>query len=124
MELVRHIAQQPPLAKLIGNELAPTAGGSDADTIRRSVMHYYHPVGTCKMGAASDPDAVVDAHGKVYGIDNLYVADASIIPIIPLPTPTFPCSSSPNALSVGCSNYVCKQKTVASRCNGFLKLKT
>ena len=46
-------------------------------------MHYYHPVGTCKMGPESDPDAVVDARGKVYGVDNLYVADASIMPIVP-----------------------------------------
>nr|XP_034827831.1 glucose dehydrogenase [FAD, quinone]-like [Maniola hyperantus] len=37
-------------------------------------------VGTCKMGAADDPMAVVDPQLKVYGIDGLRVADASIIP--------------------------------------------
>ena len=39
--------------------------------------------GTCKMGPATDPLAVVDAHGKVHGFDNVYVADAALMPVIP-----------------------------------------
>jgi choline dehydrogenase len=45
-----------------------------------AAVHYYHPVGTCKMGPASDPDSVVDADGRVHGIEGLYVADASLMP--------------------------------------------
>ena len=47
------------------------------------MRNYSHAVGTCKMGPSGDPDAVVDSAGRVRGADNLYVADASIIPLIP-----------------------------------------
>jgi choline dehydrogenase-like flavoprotein len=40
----------------------------------------YHPVGTCKMGPISDPMAVVDAQLRTYGVKNLRVIDASIMP--------------------------------------------
>ncbi|KAK9294322.1 hypothetical protein QLX08_011028 [Tetragonisca angustula] len=42
----------------------------------------YHPVGTCKMGPKSDPEAVVNERLKVYGMNGLRVVDASIMPKI------------------------------------------
>ncbi|XP_078040735.1 glucose dehydrogenase [FAD, quinone]-like [Augochlora pura] len=45
-------------------------------------MTIYHPVGTCKMGPATDKMAVVDPRLKVYGIKGLRVIDASIMPHI------------------------------------------
>lgn len=83
LEIVRTLARQAPLGNLIGQELSETLAICDADSICRNCMHYYHPVGTCKMGVAADPDAVVDARGRVHGIENLFVADASIMPVIP-----------------------------------------
>ena len=83
IELVREYARQAPLADLIGEEISPTADYKTPEDVRRDNLHYFHPVGTCKMGPESDPTAVVNARGKVHGVDNLYVADASIMPVIP-----------------------------------------
>ncbi|XP_051164027.1 glucose dehydrogenase [FAD, quinone]-like [Leptopilina boulardi] len=43
----------------------------------------YHPVGTTKMGPTDDPEAVVDPRLKVYGVKNLRIVDASIMPKVP-----------------------------------------
>jgi choline dehydrogenase len=83
IELVRDYACQTPLAELIGEEISPTVNYKTAEDVQSDNLHYYHPVGTCKMGPASDLTAVVDARGKVHGVDNLYVADASIMPVVP-----------------------------------------
>lgn len=50
--------------------------------MRNTAKTLYHPTGTCKMGPASDPGAVVDPTLKVYGVKGLRVADASIMPNI------------------------------------------
>ena len=81
--LTREIARQRPFAALIGQELDETAGMVSAADVRRSSLHYYHPVGTCTMGPASASTAVVDAMGKVYGVEHLHVVDASIMPTVP-----------------------------------------
>ena len=48
--------------------------------MRRTAITYHHQVGTCKMGI--DADAVVDPQLRVHGIENLRVADASIMPAV------------------------------------------
>ena len=86
----RRIARSEPLAALVsGAELAPGPAVADddraaiADSVRTRVASYHHPVGTCRMGTEPDRDAVVDARGRVYGVDRLWVADASVMPTIP-----------------------------------------
>ena len=81
--LTREIAREQPLAALIGPELDETAGMVTAEDLRRNGLHYYHPVGTCKMGPASDPASVVDSTGKIHGVEGLHVVDASIMPTVP-----------------------------------------
>ncbi|WP_447007447.1 GMC family oxidoreductase [Saccharothrix isguenensis] len=48
--------------------------------VKTSLDSAYHPVGTVRMGPASDPDAVVDERGAVHGTESLYVCDSSIMP--------------------------------------------
>jgi len=60
---------------------------ADSERLKSWVMAraipFYHPVGTCKMGAADDAMAVVDSVGRVCGMENLSFIDASIMPTIP-----------------------------------------
>jgi 4-pyridoxate dehydrogenase len=82
VRMVRAIAAQPAMREFIDKEIAP---GSDADTdidalIRATGITVHHPAGTCKMGPATDPLAVVDAALRVRGVDDLRVVDASVMP--------------------------------------------
>lgn len=51
--------------------------------IRKSVFGVWHASGTCRMGPASDRQAVTDAEGRVHGVANLRVVDASLMPSLP-----------------------------------------
>jgi choline dehydrogenase-like flavoprotein len=51
--------------------------------ILSSISPMGHPVGTCAMGRADDPMAVVDETFRVHGTRNLFVVDASVMPNIP-----------------------------------------
>jgi choline dehydrogenase len=69
------------------HEMAPGNTVDDGEALRAnivsSVAAYLHPTSTVPMGADSDPTAVVDAWGKVRGLETLRVVDASILPDIP-----------------------------------------
>ena len=51
--------------------------------VRDNIACIWHASGTCRMGSADDPTAVVDPSGRVLGVDGLYVADASVMPRLP-----------------------------------------
>jgi 5-(hydroxymethyl)furfural/furfural oxidase len=64
--------------------------GRLADFVRRNVFGVWHPSGSCRMGHPNDPDAVVDSSGRVIGSENLYVADASVMPRLPTANTNIP----------------------------------
>ncbi len=84
LKLCRDLYAQTPLREIIANELLPGPNvRSDAEIVahlRQNIEHRHHPLGTCRMGVAGDPAAVVDAQLRVHGIENLRVADASVMP--------------------------------------------
>ena len=84
VELMREVANQPALSEWSKGELYPGPGVRTheevRDYVRKTVGSYHHQVGTCKMG--QDEAAVVDPELRVYGVEGLRVADASIMPFI------------------------------------------
>jgi choline dehydrogenase len=86
VRLTREIFGQQAFDPYRGRELQPGADvvSDEAidDFIRRKVESAYHPCGTCRMGRADDPGAVVDAQLRVIGMEGLRVADTSIMPVV------------------------------------------
>jgi choline dehydrogenase len=80
-ERARELAATEPLRSLVGDELVRDLDLEDA--LRRTHVHYYHPVGTCALGPAGDELAVCDARGRLHGLDRVVVADCSLMPVVP-----------------------------------------
>ncbi|MDX1892050.1 GMC family oxidoreductase [Mycolicibacterium sp. 050158] len=91
IRLARRIAAQSPMSDWIGREVFP---GADLTTdeelstpLRATHQTVYHVSGTCRIGAADDPLAVLDSRLRVRGVDGLRVVDASVFPTIPSVNP-------------------------------------
>jgi choline dehydrogenase len=86
VRLTREIFGQAAFDPYRGREIQPGKAVQTDDQIddfiREHAESAYHPCGTCKMGAADDPMAVVDPETRVIGVDGLRVADSSIFPRI------------------------------------------
>ena len=86
--LTRRIVAQPALAAFHPAEYLPGAAAADDDepSLVRAAgdigTTIFHPVGTAKMGLASDPSMVVDERLRVAGVERLRVIDASVMPTI------------------------------------------
>jgi 5-(hydroxymethyl)furfural/furfural oxidase len=78
-------------AWLLGNVINPGPAMDEVladeaslhDWLRQRATGFYHPVGTCRIGAAADAQAVVDAECRVHKVSKLRVIDASVMPTIP-----------------------------------------
>ncbi|GAA1851788.1 GMC family oxidoreductase N-terminal domain-containing protein [Pseudonocardia ailaonensis] len=90
MEIVRlghAVATSEPVARHVEEVLFPAAeivADDDLlrDWLRANVSTGYHAAGTCRMGPSPDDGAVVDQRLRVHGLDGVWVADASIMPVI------------------------------------------
>jgi len=76
---VLRVAQEdtPPVERLCADEALLH------EHLHRNVGGVWHPCGTCRIGPASDGQAVCDPAGRVYGTEGLLVCDASVMPTIP-----------------------------------------
>ena len=83
MHFVHDFMQHDLMRPYYGKLILPTEDEDWAEFAQSTYDSHHHGSGTCMMGLASDPMAVVDNRLKMHGMDNLYVADASIIPTVP-----------------------------------------
>jgi choline dehydrogenase len=92
LKLIHSLTRERPLADAI--KRGPrrfTSSARRARFVRNNLTDYGHSVGTCRMGRSPDAGDVVDAGCRVHGLDNVFIADASIIPQIPRANINFTC---------------------------------
>ncbi|MCF4098402.1 choline dehydrogenase [Maritalea mediterranea] len=86
IRLTREIFAQDAFTPYRGHEIQPGEHVQSDEELNAFIRDHaesaYHPCGTCRMGKADDPNAVVDPECRVIGIDALRVADSSIFPRI------------------------------------------
>ncbi len=95
VRVARQLAQTAAMKEIVLQELYSGTERPDTDAnlevaILAEVESYHHPVGTCRMGPSTDSMAVVDPQGKVYGVEGLWIVDASIMPTIPAANTNLP----------------------------------
>ena len=106
VRIARRILSAKALSPFRGEELTPGAGtetdGQILAYVRESAKSAHHPVGTCAMGRADDPLAVLDSELAVRGVRGLRVCDASAMPSVPTSNP----HSSVIAIAERCAELI------------------
>jgi choline dehydrogenase len=82
MAVVDRLVRGPELTGHIGPILDFDPAVRPGEFARRTHDSYHHGVGTCRIGQHDDPLAVVDPSLRLRGLENLWVADASVLPTI------------------------------------------
>ena len=85
VHLTVQLAKHATFTNLLGERISPTDEELASDEaldkwLLSTVGTQHHSSGTCKMGPALDPRAVVDQYCKVYGLTGIRVVDASVMP--------------------------------------------
>ena len=87
VKLSPRIGQDAALAAVVHREIFPGPAVQDDAALEKAIVAqldaYHHPTSTVSMGLEGSEGAVVDTFGAVYGVENLRVIDASIMPDIP-----------------------------------------
>jgi len=86
VHLVRELVAQPAFSQLCGDEIFPGPQALSDEVLDNFLTTHtasqWHLSGTSRMGSETDPEAVVDHVGRVYGVSQLRVVDASIMPFV------------------------------------------
>jgi choline dehydrogenase-like flavoprotein len=82
MRFIDELVHTNRAKEFYGPLIQPGPGDDWGKFARATYDSYHHGVGTCKMGPAADEMAVVDQKLRVHGIGNLWVGDASIMPVV------------------------------------------
>ncbi|WP_282076517.1 choline dehydrogenase [Epibacterium ulvae] len=84
IRLTREIFAQDAFKPYVKHEIQPGDAVQSDDELNGFIKEHaesaYHPCGTCRMGDANDPTAVVDPDCRVIGVEGLRVADSSVFP--------------------------------------------
>lgn len=108
VELAHRLLRTGPLAEactlLPDRSLTWTDRDELRAKVRRRVGTTFHPSSTCAMGPADDPAAVVDAEGRVHGIEGLRIVDGSIFPTGPRCNLHFPIVIAAERIAAGMTN--------------------
>ena len=83
LQFIDNLVTHESMAHYFSRRIQPDQSENIEEFITTTYDCYHHGVGTCMMGPTNNSMSVVDHQLKVHGIDNLYIADASVIPTIP-----------------------------------------
>jgi choline dehydrogenase-like flavoprotein len=87
LRLAREIMNQPALKRYVQTEVLPGSNlKTDAELFDYACAHAktdHHPVGTCRIGPANEPNSVVTPDLRLIGLEGVRVVDASVMPLVP-----------------------------------------